>query len=138
MEKALKMYIVKKLREPTQKKTDRDIEWVCNSLGFITLRDQDKTAYIILKALIKSAKGKRGMTSEELEKIVEPTRGSVIYHLKKLIKSGLIVKMGSVYELKMGSFTNTIEEIRKEINVTLDDIQKVTKDIDEAIGLESR
>lgn len=138
MEKALKLYTVKKLREPTEKVTDKDIKWVCNSLGFITPRDQDDTAYVILKALIKSAKNKKGMTSEELEQVVEPTRGSVIYHLKKLMKSGLVVKMGSAYELKMNCLADTIEEIRKEINLTLDDIKKVAEDVDEEVGLESR
>ena len=78
------------------------------------------------------------MTSEELNKIVEPTRGSVIYHLKRLIKSGLVVKIGSAYELKMNSLANTIEEIRKEVDIALDDIRKVAEDIDEAVGLESR
>ena len=41
------------------KELDKDIEWVCNSLGFVTSRDQDKTAFKILKALIKSAKQAR-------------------------------------------------------------------------------
>jgi predicted transcriptional regulator len=138
MEKSLRQFNIKKLKESTEKDTDKDIEWVCGSLGFITPRDQDKTAYVILKALIKSAKEKKGMTSEELDKLVEPTRGSVIYHLKRLMKSGLVVKMGSAYELKMNSLANTIEEIRKEVDLALDDIHKVAEDIDEAVGLESR
>jgi len=138
MEKALQLFTVKKFREPTEKQTDKDIEWVCKCLGFITPRDQDKTAYIILKALIKAAKTKKGMSSEELEKLVEPTRSSVIYHLKRLIKSGLVVKIGSEYELKMNCLANTIDEIEKEINLVLVDVKKVSEDIDEAIGLESR
>ncbi|MBN2458124.1 ArsR family transcriptional regulator [Candidatus Woesearchaeota archaeon] len=138
MEKSLKQFNIKKLKESTEKDTDKDIEWICGSLGFITPRDQDKTAYIILKALIKSAKEKKGKTSEELGKLVEPTRGSVIYHLKRLMKSGLVVKMGSAYELKMNCLANTIQEIRKEVDITLDDIQKVAKDIDGAVGLETR
>ena len=138
MEKSLRQFNIKKLKEPTEQNTDKDIEWVCGSLGFITPRDQEKTAYVILKAIIKSAKKKKGMTSEELNKLVEPTRGSVIYHLKRLIKSGLVVKIGSAYELKMNSLTNTIEEMRKQTNLVLDDIQKVAEDIDEAVGLETR
>ena len=53
MAKVLKEFTVRKLREPTQKGVDKDIEWVCNSLGFVGKRDQDKTAFKILKALIK-------------------------------------------------------------------------------------
>lgn len=138
MAKALKEFAIRKLREPTEKKLDKDIEWVCNSLGFITLRDQDKTSFKILKALVKSAKGRKGMTSEELAEEVQPTIGSVIYHLKKLMRAGLVVKLDSEYELRMKSFLTTIEEIKKDINLTIDDIKKVAKDIDDKLGLEHR
>jgi len=83
MKRPLKQFVIRKLREPTEKELDKDIEWICNSFGFLTPRDQDKTAFKILKALIKSAKEDIGLTSDELTKLVEPTIGSVIYHLKR-------------------------------------------------------
>jgi predicted transcriptional regulator len=138
MLRSLKHFIIRKLREPTEKQLDRDIEWVCNSFGFITPRDQDKTAFIILKALIKSAKENKGLTSEELTKLVEPTIGSVIYHLRKLMKAGLVVKLDSGYELRMNSLLATIEEIEKEISLTLADIKQIADDIDNKVGLEHR
>jgi predicted transcriptional regulator len=138
MLRSLKQFVVRKLREPTEKRLDKDIEWVCNSFGFITPRDQDKTAFKILKALVKAAKESKGLTSEELAELVEPTIGSVFYHLKKLMKAGLVVKLDSTYELRMNSLRATIEEIEKEISMTLADIKKVAEDIDNKIGLEHR
>jgi predicted transcriptional regulator len=138
MLRSLKQFVIRKLREPTEKQLDKDIEWVCNSFGFITPRDQDKTAFKILKALIKVAKDGKGLTSEELTKLVEPTIGSVIYHLKKLMKAGLVVKLDSTYELRMNSLLTTIEEIEKEVSMTLADIKKVVEDIDNKVGLEHR
>ena len=138
MAKTLNQYVIRKLKEPTEKNLDNDIKWVCNSLGFITSRDQDKTAYKIIKALIKSAKEGKGMTSEELTNVVEPTIGSVIYHLKKLMKAGLVVKLDSTYELKMNSLLTTIDEIQKDANATLEEVKKVAEDIDNKIGLEHR
>jgi predicted transcriptional regulator len=138
MLRSLKQFVIRKLREPTEKQLDKDIEWVCNSFGFITPRDQDKTAFKILKALIKAAKEGKGLTSEELTELVEPTIGSVIYHLKKLMKAGLVVKLDSTYELRMSSLLTTIEEIEKEISMTLADIKKVAEDIDNKVGLEHR
>ena len=111
---------------------------MCNSLGFINSRDQDKTAFKILKALVNSAKQGKGLTSEELTKKVKPTIGSVIYHLKKLMKSGLVVKLDSTYELRMKSLLSTIEEIKKDTNSTFEFIKKVAKDIDNKVGLEHR
>lgn len=138
MEKALRQFTVNKLREPVKKKLDQDIEWICSSLGFLTPRDQDKTAFKILKALINSAKQGKGLTSEELTEYVEPTVGSVIYHLKKLMKAGLVVKLDSAYELRMNSCLKTIEEIEKEITITLSDIKTIAKDIDDRVGLAHR
>jgi predicted transcriptional regulator len=138
MLRSLKQFIIRKLREPTEKQLDKDIEWICNSFGFITPRDQDKTAFIILKALIKSAKENKGLTSEELAGLAEPTIGSVIYHLKKLMKAGLVVKLDSTYELRMNSLLATIEEIEKEISLTLADIKQIAEDIDDKVGLEHR
>jgi predicted transcriptional regulator len=138
MTKILRQFIIKKLRDPVADKLDEDIEWVCNSFGFVTLRDRDKTAFRILKALIGSAKENKGLTSEELAECVEPTIGSVIYHLRKLMKAGLVVKLNSSYELRMNSFFKTIEEIEREIIITLTDIKKIAKDIDKKVGLENR
>lgn len=138
MEKVLQKFVVKKLRQPTDKVLDKDIEWVCNSLGFVSLRDQDKTAYQIIKALIKTAKNGKGLTSDELTQVVEPTISSVIYHLKKLMKAGLVVKLESRYELRMQSLSATINEIQREINAALEDIKKVSGDVDNSIGLEQR
>ena len=138
MARALNQYTVRKLRMPTDKNINQDIEWLCNSLGFVTPRDQDKTAFRILKALVYSAKTQSGKTSEDLSKKVKPTVGSVIYHLKKLQKSGLVVKIDSEYELKMNSMLSTINEIQREINHVLDDVKDVAAEIDQRIGLETR
>lgn len=134
----LKQFIIRKLREPTEKELDRDIEWICNSFGFLTPRDQDKTAFKILKALINSAKEERGLTSDELTKLVKPTIGSVIYHLKRLMRAGLVVKLETNYELRMNSLLRTIEEIEKEMRMTLTDIKKIAEDVDEKVGLVHR
>ena len=138
MERILKQFIIKKLKEPPPKKAEDDIEWICQSFGFVSARDQDKTAFKILKALIEAAKKEKGLTSEELAQKVEPTIGSVIYHLKKLMKAGLVVKIDSTYELRMNCLVSTIEEIEKEILISLENIKKIAKDVDGNIGLECR
>jgi predicted transcriptional regulator len=138
MAKPLKQFTIKKFKGPVENKLNDDIEWVCNSLGFVTPRDQDKTAFRILKALIQSAKQGGGLTSEELTTYVEPTIGSVIYHLKRLMSAGLVVKLDSSYELRMNSFLKTIEEIERDISSTLVDIKKIARDIDDKVGLVHR
>ncbi len=138
MARTLRHYTVKKLREPSGKNVNTDIEWVCNSLGFVSSRDQDKTAYRIIKSLTFAAQNGHGMTGEKLAEQVEPTIGSVFYHLKKLMEAGLVVKFGSEFELRMNSLHKTIEEIEKDIIRTLADIKHIAADVDKALGLEHR
>ncbi|MBI2663737.1 helix-turn-helix transcriptional regulator [Candidatus Woesearchaeota archaeon] len=138
MTKVLQQYTIRKLKEPTEKQLDSDVEWVCNSLGFITPRDQDKTAYRILKAVIKASKNGSSLTSEELARVVKPTVGSVIYHLKRLMKAGLIVKIDSGYELRMHSLLATINEVEREVLNALEFIKKIAGDVDDQVGLNHR
>jgi DNA-binding transcriptional ArsR family regulator len=138
MPKTLRHFVVKKLREPTDKNVETDIEWICSSLGFLTSRDQDKTAYRIIKALTMATRNGHGMTGEELTDQVEPTIGSVFYHLKKLMKAGLVVKFGSEFELRMNGLQKTIEEAEKDLLRALSDIKRIAGDVDDALGLEHR
>ncbi|MCJ7679726.1 MAG: ArsR family transcriptional regulator [Candidatus Aminicenantes bacterium] len=138
MAKILRQYTIKKLRMPSEGDLEHDIEWICNSLGFVTARDQDKTAYRILQALIKAAENGKGLTSDQLTHYVKPTIGSVIYHLKKLMRAGLVVKLNSAYELRMNSLKKTIEEIEREMINVLKDITYISKQIDVCVGLENR
>ncbi len=54
------------------------------------------------------------------------------------MRAGLVVKLNSNYELRMNSFLKTIEEIEREILITLTDIKRIAKDIDNKVGLEHR
>lgn len=138
MTKALRQFVVKKLREPSDKMVDTDIEWICSSLGFVSSRDQDKTAYRIIQSLVHAAQNGGGMTGEKLAEQVEPTIGSVFYHLNKLMKAGLVVKFGSEFELRQGSLRKTIEEIEKDITRSLSDIKRIAGEVDDSLGLEHR
>ncbi len=138
MEKILKEFMVRKLKEPADDRIDCDIAWICSSLGFLTSRDRDQTAFKILKALIEAAREGKGLSSEELSQLVRPTIGSVIYHLKRLMKSGLVVKLNSSYELRMGSLLTTVEEVEKDVTATFSRIKMVADDIDKKMGLMRR
>lgn len=136
--KSLRRFEVRQLKEPSIEDTEKDIEWLCSSFGFLSTRDQGKTAMKILKALIEEAKTEQGLTSDELSARVDPTIGAVIYHLKKLMKAGLVVKLENKYELRMNSLLSTINEIEKDIHATLENIKKIAEQIDQKVGLQNR
>ncbi|MBS3133263.1 helix-turn-helix transcriptional regulator [Candidatus Woesearchaeota archaeon] len=131
-------YAVKKIQTPMEKNLDKDVEWVCSSLGFVSSRDHDKTAMRIIKALVYAAKDGKGLTSEELTELVKPTRGSVLYHLKRLMRAGLVVKIDSCYELTQKSLTKTIEDAQTNINNVLQEIKRISMEVDEELGMPYR
>ena len=79
----LRRYVVKNLKHPIKEDLSRDIEWICNCLGFADSRDKERTASKIFKLLVDAAKEGNGLTSEEIAESVKPTRGAVVHHLNK-------------------------------------------------------
>lgn len=123
-------YNVSKIQIPIERNLEADISWVAASLGFLGKRDQDKTALKILTALIRALPNGEGLTSDELADIVKPTRGSVVYHLKKLINTGLVVKINSKYQLKQRSLGKTIDDFESELKIVINDIKSIANEID--------
>lgn len=134
----LRRYVVKNLKHPIKEDVNRDIEWICNCLGFADSRDKEKTASKVFKLLVDAAKEGKGLTSEEIAESVKPTRGAVVHHLNKFIKAGLVIKINSKYELRMGSLKKTVEEVNLDIQRVLNNISEIAESVDNKIGLKSR
>ncbi|MBN2454484.1 winged helix-turn-helix transcriptional regulator [Candidatus Woesearchaeota archaeon] len=132
---AISRYTITKVQLPLEKDIGSRISWLCSSLGFLEKRDKDRTAMKILEALIKALPSGKGLTSDELTEVVKPTRGSVIYHLKKLMKAGIIVKIESRYELRQKSMVKTLEDLQVEINSAIEGMKEACAEIDEELGL---
>ena len=134
----LRRYVVKNLKHPIKEDLSRDIEWICNCLGFADSRDKERTASKIFKLLVDAAKEGNGLTSEEIAESVKPTRGAVVHHLNKFIKAGLVIKVNSKYELRMGSLKKTVEEVNVDIQRVLSNIAHIAESVDNKMGLKSR
>src|SRR3989344_5273297 len=98
---------IRYLRPPQAKELAHEIEWLCRSLGFISNRDQDKTAGRIFHVLITQKK----VRSDDLAQACALTRGAVIHHLSRYLKAGIVVREGRMYVLRMDSLTSTLEEL---------------------------
>jgi len=114
---------------------ESDLEWICKSFGFLEPRDKKKTAYRIFKEIVEAARDNRGLTSDELAQNLNLTRGTIIHHLNKMIKSGLVIHQEGRYKLRGRSLTNTVEEIERDIHRVFENIHKVAKTIDDTLGL---
>ena len=137
-ENALAEYRILNVRPLGKADPEDDLKWICKSLGFLEPRDKKKTAFRIFRALVKAARENRGLTSDELAAELLLTRGTMVHHLNKMIKSGLVIYHEGAYKLRGRSIKSTIKEIQRDINRIFENLFKIAESIDQAYGLFSR
>ncbi len=126
---------VKKVRSPAPGNIEDDIDFICRSFGYFTLRDKQYSAGRIFRLLVKEACGdKDGLCSDDIAEDLELSRGAIIHHLNNFIKSGLVVKEHNLYRLRSQSLRKSIEEIKIDIDRIFDQIIKISNEIDDKLG----
>ena len=114
---------------------NRDQQWFSESLGLFTERDKEKSCFRIFIELIKAARKKQTLSSDEIAFNANLSRGTVVYHLNRLMESGLIVSHDNRYILRVDNLEELIEEIKKDVIKTLDDLKRIAEDLDDEVGL---
>jgi len=137
-ESALSEYKILSVRPLPRVDPEKDLEWICKSFGFLESRDRKKTAFRIFKALLEAAKENRGLTSDELAMKISLTRGTMVHHLNKMIKSGLVIYHEGKYKLRGRSLKSTIEEVHRDVNRIFENLYKIAESIDRSFNLFSR
>ncbi len=127
--------VVRRVERPFSSDIDRELEWICHSLGFFENIDREKTASAIFREIVKAAEQGRPLTSTELSKRVNMSRGSVINHLNNLLRAGLIVRSGRYYLPRSKSVFRTIREVEEDIDRIFRKMEETAKKIDREFGL---
>ncbi len=123
------------IRKPREQTVNQELQWFGSSLGLFNLRDKDKSCFRVFIELLKSAKAKQTLTSDDLALRLSLTRGTIIHHINKLIESGFVIHEGNRYILRVESLSSLIEEVEKDIKRACEDLKEVAKEIDERLGL---
>lgn len=126
---------VKKVRSPAPGNIEEDIDYICKSFGYFTLRDKQNSAGRIFRLIVREGCGdKDGLCSDILAEKLELSRGAILHHLNNFIKSGLIIKENNSYRLRSQSLQKSIEEIKIDIDRIFNQMIKISKEIDEKLG----
>ncbi|MFH1398880.1 MAG: helix-turn-helix domain-containing protein [Candidatus Woesearchaeota archaeon] len=120
-------------KKPSSEDTNAKLQWFGSSLGLFNLRDKDKSCFRIFVELLKSSKQDQGLTSDEIAERSDLSRGTVVHHLDKLIKSGMVVHEKNQYELRVDNLGALVDEIRKDIQRTMNDLREIAEIIDKEI-----
>ena len=123
------------IRKPAEHNVNQELQWFGSSLGLFNLRDKDKSTFRVFIELLKSAKHKHTLTSDELAERLSLSRGTIIHHINKLMESGIVIHEGNRYILRVENLKSLIEEVEKDIKRACEDLKEVAKEIDNRLGL---
>ncbi|MEM4756256.1 MAG: ArsR family transcriptional regulator [Candidatus Woesearchaeota archaeon] len=124
---------LRKVRKPHEQQLNAQIKWLGDSLGLFSLRDKDSSCYRIFIELVKSSKLQKPLSSDEMAYRLNLTRGTVVHHLNKLMKAGLVTKANNKYQLRQNTLYHVVEDLEKDVQRLFDEIKAISKSIDETI-----
>lgn len=137
-EETLTEYRIFNVRKLASVDVEKDLEWICRSFGFLEPRDKRRTAYRVFRAIIEAARKNEGLSSDEIAEELALSRGTIVHHLNKMIKSGLVIYHEGQYKLRGRNLATTIEEIRLDMGRVFESLKDVSKTIDDLLHLLSR
>ena len=123
------------IRKPAEHNVNQELQWLGSSLGLFNLRDKDKSCFRVFIELLKSAKAKHTLTSDELALNLALSRGTIIHHINKLMESGIVVHEHNTYTLRVENLKSLIDEVEKDLKRACEDLKDVAKEIDHRLGL---
>jgi len=124
-----------KSRKPEKENLNYELQWFGNSLGLFNLRDKDKSCFRIFIALLKSVKEKKSISSDEIAEKLDLSRGTVVFHLNKLMGSGIVIYENNGYILRVENLKELIDEIERDIQKSCSNLREIAEDIDGRLGL---
>jgi len=114
--------------------TNQEIHWISQALGLFNERDKEKSCHRIFVELIKAKKDNTLLSSQDLADKSNLSRATVLHHLDKLIESNIVMEKNHEFELIDSNLNSIIIRLKKEMNEFLDEMEKVSKKLDEELG----
>lgn len=127
--------ILIKLRKPSEKNLNADLQWLSGSLGLFGDRDKEKSCFRVFIEIVKATRKKKSLTSDEIALRSNLSRATVIHHLNKLIEFGLVIHHDNFYLLRTNNMQELVEEIRKDSMRVIYDLMQAAQDIDDQLGM---
>ena len=128
-----KITIIKSIK-PANRDVNEQLQWLGLSLGLFNLRDRDRSCFRIFIQLLKNT-SKEGLTSDEIAEKLSLSRGTVIHHIHKLVDSGLVIKTGNKYSLRVENLELLIDELKKDMERTYLDMRDIATEIDRKLSI---
>lgn len=122
-------------KKPIEDNVNQELQWFGTSLGLFGTRDKDKSCYRMFVVMLRGLHYDQGYTSDEIADRVGLSRGTVVHHLHKLMKSGIVISSAGRYHIKVESLTELVDEVERDILRTLKQLRKIAEVLDDKLDL---
>ncbi len=129
-----KKVTIVKVRRTASDNINRDLQWIGNSLGLFGLRDKDSSCFRVFITLVKRAKKEDVISSDDIANKLHLSRGTVVHHLTKLMNAGIVIRESRGYILRESNMQALIRDIKRDIDAIFEEVEQVSKEIDDKIG----
>jgi len=129
-----KITIVEVLK-PREYGLNQEIRWFSDSFGIFSSRDKEKSCYRLFLELLKASKKNYLISSDELAHMCHLSRGTTVHHLNKLMMTGIVIKQGKRYLLRVQTLSSLVNEIKKDLERLFLDIKESAEIIDKDLAL---
>jgi predicted transcriptional regulator len=130
--------IIKQIEKPKEKDVEEDIQWLCDSFGFLNGRDTNLTTPKVVSSLLENFALNMGVASDIIAEDLAMSSSLVNHHIRSLMNSGLVYRERRLIFLRGGSLKSAVEEMRKDANRLFDEISLMAEEIDQSVGLRNR
>lgn len=127
-----------KTRKPQRKDLNTDLQWFSESLGLFSQRDKERSCFRIFVELVKAARRRQLLSSDDLAARTNLSRGTIIHHIAHLIESGLVVHHEGKYLLRVENLEALIEELQRDLHRVFEDLRTMAQELDDQLGLLKR
>ena len=124
-----------RVEKPQKYDINEDIQWFSTSLGLFGDRDKEKSRFRVFLELLKSAKLKKGMSTDQIADRTNLTRATVIHHLNFLIEQGLVINKDNKYYLRVENLHQLVKTLQGDVERIFNDLIKTADSIDRELGL---
>ncbi|NQU98873.1 winged helix-turn-helix transcriptional regulator [Candidatus Woesearchaeota archaeon] len=122
-------------RKPAVHDINEQLQWFGGSLGLFGTRDKDKSCFRVFIVLLKNLKEEGPISSDEIADRTGLTRGTVVHHLNKLMRSGIVTSEKGGYQLKVDKLEHLVDIIKDNVDRAFDNLKEIGKDLDKKLGL---
>jgi len=121
--------------KPVEENLNKELQFLSESLGLFSERDKERSCFRIFIELLKATKKKEGLSSDELAYKLNLSRGTVVYHLTRLIGAGLVVVNDNKYSLRDKNLESTLKKMKQDFVSAYEEIEYAGREIDKKFGL---